>query len=399
MEVVFYNLLFNAIKFTPAEHHIDIQIEQVENFVKIVFENTGIEIPGDQLSRIFNRFYQVDASMQDQFEGTGIGLALVKEYVELHGGNVAVSSGANKTTFTIYLPLGTAHLKAHEISAADVEQGEIILPSATSAYHSVVDVPVSDEHERPIVLIIEDNTELRELLEEILRESYQVLVAENGVEGLRLAEEHLPDLILSDIMMPEMDGYELTKRLRANEKTDHIPVILLTARAATEDKLEGLSIGVDDYLIKPFHREELQLRIRNLIHSRQQMREKYLAQSLVTPGSVTVPSSQEQFIEKLKSLIDQHLTDDNFSVDVLCKKIGMSRTQLHRKIKSVTNLSTTEFVRSYRLQLAAELLKQDAGNIAEISQKVGFGSQAYFTKLFQELYGVTPLEYKKQHRQ
>ena len=401
MERVFYNLLANAVKFTPAHHHLHIRIEKGTDAVTITFENTGVEIPEAHRQKIFDRFYQVGTAANGPFEGTGIGLALVKEYVELHGGKVDVFSDNNRTIFTVRLPLGASHLNEHDISDG-IESSlptDIMLPQTVDSEETATEAHDLSDEDQPVVLIIEDNAELRRLMCDILGEYYRVLAAEDGAKGLALAETHIPDLVVSDIMMPEMDGYELAKRLRANEKTDHIPVILLTARAATEDKLEGLSIGVDDYLVKPFHREELLLRIRNLIHSRRQMREKFLAQSLVTPGSITVPSSQKQFIEKLKSVIDQHLTDDMFSVDVLCKEIGMSRTQLHRKIKSVTNLSTTEFIRTYRLQLAAELLKQDAGNIAEISQKVGFGSQAYFTKLFQEHYGVTPLEFRKQHRQ
>lgn len=399
LEIVFYNLLSNAVKFTPENHSIDIRITKENEFAKIEFENTGIEIPKENIERIFSRFFQVNEIARGQFEGTGIGLALVKEYIELHKGKVEVKSNDNKTIFSVYLPLGKSHLNENEIIDSEEYEisDDIILPASLTDETIFVEENELEDSNKPIILLIEDNSDLRNMIKDLLEESYKIILAGNGAEGLMLAEEHIPDLILSDIMMPEMDGYEVAKRLKMNEKTDHIPIILLTARAAIEDKLDGLSIGVDDYIIKPFNRKELELRIRNIIQSRMQLREKYLAQSLVNPGSVVIPSQQKQFIEKLKTIINAHLRDDNFSVELLCNEIGMSRTQLHRKIKSVTNQSTTEFIRNYRLQLAAELLKQDAGNIAEISNKVGFNSQAYFTKLFQELYGITPLEYKKKH--
>jgi len=198
-------------------------------------------------------------------------------------------------------------------------------------------------------------------------------------------------------MMPEMDGYELASKIKTNEKTNHIPVILLTAKAATKDKLTGLETGADDYLIKPFNSEELKIRVKNLIKIRKQMREKYQSQMLVKPADVVVPSTQKVFLDKLTSIIENNISNENFSVEILCDEIGMSRAQLHRKIKALTNQSASEFIRNFRLQRAAELLKQDAGNIAEISYRVGFGSQAYFTKTFQEVYGQTPLEFKKQY--
>lgn len=237
------------------------------------------------------------------------------------------------------------------------------------------------------------------MIRENLQENYFVLEAENGVKGLKLAEETIPDLIISDIMMPEMDGYELSKKIKTNEKTNHIPVILLTAKAATEDKLTGLEIGADDYLIKPFNSEELKIRVKNLIKIRKQMREKYQSQMLIKPSEIVVPSSQKVFIDKLTSIIEKNISNEKFSVEILSDEIGLSRAQLHRKVKSITNQSPSEFIRNFRLQRATELLKQNFGNIAEIAYEVGFSSQAYFTKTFQEVYGLTPLEFKKQHNE
>lgn len=399
METVFYNLLSNAIKFSPEGETINISINIDNDFVKIMFINRGIEIPQNDLDRIFDRFYQVDDSGTRNFEGTGIGLALVKEYVELHKGTIEVSSIKNKVTFTVLLRKGKNHFRDTDF-VTSIAEDEIENVHFSDQISNQVDEKVSEFHEsdKTIILIVEDNFDLRKMIKEILSDNYSVLEAENGVRGLELAEDHIPDLIISDIMMPQMDGYELARRIKLNEKINHIPLILLTAKAAAEDKLEGLEIGADDYLIKPFNEEELKIRVRNLIKIRRQMREKYQAQMLIKPSEVVIPSVQKQFIDKLIKIVEVNISDENFSVEILCDKIGISRAQLHRKVKAITNQSTSEFIRNLRLQRAAELLKQDSGNIAEITYLVGFGSQAYFTKLFQEMFGQTPLEYKKQHR-
>jgi signal transduction histidine kinase/ligand-binding sensor domain-containing protein/DNA-binding response OmpR family regulator len=398
LETVFYNLLSNAVKFSPNGEKIDVSILKDDGFVKIIFKNSGIEIPAVKLNNIFDRFYQVDDTGTRNFEGSGIGLSLVKEYVELHKGKIEVESKNNRTIFIIHLMLGKNHLSENEIVQEDLDQLQVdLIPQSDLSTTSTQIITEYVETDKTIILIVEDNPDLREMIKENLQDNYFVLEAENGLKGLKLAEETVPDLIISDIMMPEMDGYELASKIKTNEKTNHIPFILLTAKAETKDKLEGLETGADDYLIKPFNSDELKIRVKNLIKIRKQMREKYQTQMLVKPADVVVPSTQKIFIDKLTSIIEQNISNEDFSVEILCDEIGMSRAQLHRKIKAVTNQSSSEFIRNFRLQRASELLKQDAGNIAEISYRVGFSSQAYFTKTFQELYGQTPLEFKKQH--
>jgi len=398
METVFYNLLSNAVKFTPAGAEVDVSITNDDYKIKINFLNTGIEIAPDKISKIFDRFYQVDESGTRNFEGTGIGLSLVKEYVELHKGKVEVESNNNRTIFAISLPLGKKHLSENEILQEDLEQSQNALISLENmSTTSTQNVNEQFETDKTIILIVEDNPDLSEMIKENLEEDYFILQAENGVKGLKLADETIPDLIISDIMMPEMDGYELSRKIKTNEKTNHIPVILLTAKAETKDKLEGLETGADDYLIKPFNSDELKVRVKNLIKVRRQLREKYQSQMLVKPADVVVPSTQKLFIDKLTSIIEKNISNEKFSVEILSEEIGLSRAQLHRKVKAITNQSPSEFIRNFRLQRAAELLKQDAGNIAEISYQVGFSSQAYFTKTFQEVYGQTPLDFKRQH--
>ena len=400
METVIYNLLSNAFKFTPEGEKVFIDLNAGSDHAEIEIRNTGVEIPKEHLPRIFDRFYQVDGSSTRIYEGTGIGLALVKDFVELHQGEVYTESSNLETTIKIKIPFGFSHFSKDQV----IESPE------SRAEEAGKDKPIIDEEvnqvkeedgkkttspEASIILVVEDHFDLRNFICEQLENNYSIIEAEDGKKGLKLAEEIIPDMVISDIMMPNMDGYRLCKELKTNIKTNHIPVILLTAKASLENKIEGLETGADDYLIKPFNTDELMLRVRNLISVRKQIREKFQSEMILKPMEVIVPSSQKVFIEKLTKIIDENMEDENFSVEYLCNEIGMSRTQVHRKIKSITNKSTSEFIRSYRLQKAADLIKQDAGNMAEIAYMVGFNSQAYFTKSFQEIYGCSPMDYKK----
>ncbi|MCK6621917.1 MAG: response regulator [Calditrichia bacterium] len=441
MEKVFYNLLSNAFKFTPPGGRIDVAVDippvplskggtpgtppfegalggMSPNavYVEIRVANTGPGIPAEKVPYVFDRFYQADDGSTRKFEGSGIGLALVKELVELHRGEVfAESAEGRETTFTVRLPLGRAHLREEEIIAEETAEtaAQPSLAGVDAEAVFTAEAPASDEREaagaeipapeedetaredETLVLVVEDHPDLRDFIREGLAPEYRVIEAEDGTSGLKKAAELIPDLVISDIMMPGMDGYELCRRLKTSPKTNHIPVILLTARAAPEDKLAGLETGADDYLVKPFNPEELKIRVRNLIRLRQQMREKFSAEMLLKPSDITVPSTQKIFLERLRTVIEEHLDDEEFSVEALGEEMGMSRAQIHRKLRAITNQSASEFIRSFRLQRAAELIKQDAGNIAEIAYMVGFNSQAYFTRCFQEAFGCSPSEFKK----
>lgn len=399
METVIYNLLSNALKFTPEGENIFILVSSTNATIKITITNTGIYILEDELPHIFDRFYQGKEMYIKNYEGTGIGLALVKELVELHHGEVKVFSKENQTTFEISLLEGSTHFSVDQIlhDKKDLEtEASDIFADSENILNDRNELN-KEKRESGIVLVVEDHFDLRNFICEQLEVDYSVIEAEDGEKGFALAEEIIPDIIISDIMMPKMDGYQLCKEIKTNIKTNHIPVILLTAKAALEDKLEGLEIGADEYLIKPFNSDELRIRVKNLIKIRQQMREKYQSQMLIKPSEIVVPSAQKVFLDKLISIIEKNISNEEFSVEILCEQTAMSRAQLHRKIRAITNQSTSEFIRNFRLQRAAELLKQNAGNVAEISYMVGFNSQAYFTKMFQEVYKQTPLEYKKRH--
>ncbi len=400
METVIYNLLSNAFKFTPEGENIFINLNSDSNYAEIEIENTGIGIPEEHLPRIFDRFYQVDGGATRIYEGTGIGLALVREFVELHHGRVSVESSGSETIFKIEIPLGDDQFASDKIIE---DPGNIIEEFTENKLFNDAEHPEMNEEvirklparESSIILVVEDNFDLRNFICEQLENNYSVIEAVDGEKGLKLAEDVIPDLVISDIMMPLKDGYQLCKELKTSIKTNHIPVILLTAKASIENKIEGLETGADDYLIKPFNTDELRTRVKNLIQVRKQMREKFQSEMLLKPMKIIVPSSQKSFIEKLTKIVEENIEEEDFSVENLCKEIGMSRTQVHRKIKAITNKSTSEFIRSYRLQRAANFIKQDAGNIAEIAYKVGFNSQSYFTKSFLEMYGCTPMDYKK----
>ncbi len=402
-ETIFYNLIGNAVKFSPESEKIEIEVVPHIHNVEIRITNTGTGIKEENLPFIFNRFYQTDETSSRGYEGTGIGLALVKELIELHDGEINVMSIEDKeVTFTIMMPVGRAHYNPRFIidgtsvpydnANSQVESYEFIHEETDNGREKTISANSGSK----IVLVVEDNLDLRNYLVEQLEDIYTVVEAENGEKGLQIADEIIPDLIISDIMMPVMDGYELCKRVRKNFKTSHIPIIMLTAKAGQDDKIEGLETGADDYLLKPFDRKELLVRVKNLIRIRDQMKEKCRTEMLFKPNEITVPSTEKIFIEKLTEIINRNMSSEKFGVDVLSSEMGVSRSQLHRKLKAITDQSTTEFIRNFRLQRAANLIKQGSGNMAEVAYTVGFSSQAYFTKSFTEFFGLPPGEYRRQ---
>ena len=396
MEQILTNLLANAIKYTPDQGWVDVSMRIEEAQLVIQFRNTGSGIPPDALPQVFERFFQ--ASDRSQYEGTGIGLAIVKELTELHQGKVIAESIPNQhTTFTLKLPLGKDHIQSEEIvSATPTEENLVTEDSAVDEEITEPTTVIASNEKQPLLLIVEDNHDLRAFIRSQLEENYEVLEAADGEAGWDLAEEHLPDLIISDVMMPRLNGFDLCERLKTNEKTNHIPIILLPAKASRQDKLTGLVTGADDYLVKPFDAQELQTRITNLIHLRQQLREKFSSEALLKPSRVEVPSQQQVFLEKLHDLLEEHLDEEQFGVEALSEALGMSRTQTHRKIKAITNKAPSVLIRSYRLQRAVELIKQDVGNFSEIAYRTGFSSLSYFSRCFQDEYGYSPSEYKNQ---
>ncbi|HSW56544.1 MAG TPA: two-component regulator propeller domain-containing protein [Ignavibacteriaceae bacterium] len=400
LEKIITNLLSNAFKFTPSGGRITVKLSETSsNQVEIIIRDSGIGIPKSELTKIFDRFYQVDGSITREHEGTGIGLALTKELVELHKGNISVDSvEGHWTEVKLHFALGREHLAGDEIiDSADFEMRKVEnFDEFTKEDSEAEDLLNENLIDKTIVLVVEDNPDVREYIKEALLEYYHVEEAANGEQGLRKAEKCIPDLIVSDIMMPKMDGYEMTRRIRQNDKTSHIPIILLTARSDKDSKLEGLGLGADDYLIKPFDSEELLARIKNLIETRRFLQEKFGsgATILQKPEKEKLSCLDEQFLSRVMMVIDEHLAEEEFSIEEFGKDVGMSRSQIHRKLKALTGKSTSMYLRTVRLAKAKQMLSEKIGNISEISYKVGFSSPAYFSRCFKEEFGHAPSEEK-----
>jgi signal transduction histidine kinase/DNA-binding response OmpR family regulator len=397
VEKIVTNLVSNALKFTLPGGSVEVVVGALSPaVVEIRVADTGVGIAADHLGHVFDRFYQVDSSPTREHEGSGIGLALAKELVELHRGEIRVTSEESKgTTFVVRLPRGKDPFKKEEIlvtTEREIERVDLVETPETSGDRHPRAPEVEDQ---TIVLVVDDHGEMRAYIREVLEAEYEVLEAKDGAEGLSLAREAVPDLVVSDVMMPRMNGYELCQALKNDEKTSHIPVILLTARAAQEDKLEGLEKEADAYLTKPFDSRELAVQARNLIQLRQTLRERFGRAVILKPSEMSVSSVDEIFLDKVLAAVEAHLDEEDFGVEELGREVGMSRSQIHRKLRALTNQTPTLLIRSIRLERGAELLRQKAGSVAEIAYRVGFGSQAYFTKCFRERFGSTPTEYAR----
>jgi len=395
MEKIITNLLYNAMKFTPENGTISLQVEQKDpKTLKISLSDTGIGISEKDLPFIFDRFYQVDNSDTRAYEGTGIGLALAKELVTLHTGNITATNNPNSpgATFIIELPIGNIT----ETQVA-VEIPEAIkpfnAPVAKTNGHKVIPLI---EPDKKIILIVEDNPDIRQFIKEQLDLNYEVIEAADGENGIELAQKFIPDLIITDVMMPKMDGFSMVKYLKENEKSSHIPIIMLTGKTSYEDKIEGLETGVDTFLTKPFSPKEIRIRISNLIEQREKLRAKYKNAFSITPNEVPGNSIDKEFLEKTIHLIKINLDNATFSVEELADKMCLSSSQLHRKLQALVDQAPGQLLRNMRLQKAAELLKLKAGSIADICYQTGFNDQAYFSRAFKKQFGCSPTAFKKE---
>jgi DNA-binding response OmpR family regulator len=325
--------------------------------------------------------------------GTGIGLALVKELVDLYGGQISITSAQNEgTTFRLRLPYLASSFSADQIVTAE--------PSIHMPAYPLVDEGVHDLHEAPVtgekslILIVEDNPDLMQFIAENLSKEYDLLKAENGKKGLDKALAQVPDLIISDVMMPEMNGIELCNTLKTHDITSHIPIVLLTAKADRADKLEGLQHGADDYLTKPFDMRELKVRIHNLINQRQKLRDKFGATFKVGPSEVQLNSVDERFLNQVMEEIEKNMSNEFYTVEELAAAVNFSRSQLNRKIKALTGNTSNQLIRTFRLERAKEMLEQNAASVSEIAYAVGYANLSYFAKSFKEHFGVLPSEVK-----
>ncbi len=414
LEKIISNLLSNAFKFTPEGGNVTISVRLLPakdqrltspisindkqlpklKTLELSVKDNGMGIPKDQLAKVFDRFYQTDNSHTGKPEGSGIGLALVRELVELHAGEIVVESESGEgTCFTVRLPLAVADLEETVIAENTLDKSQQSLASFEDGGYELRNSSEPVSEGVPLILIVEDNADIRHFIRENLHPEYKVIEAADGEAGYSLALEHIPDLILSDVMMPKMDGVELCRKLKEDKRTDHIPVILLTAKASGESKIEGLETGADDYIIKPFEASELLVRIKNLIEGRRKLRERFSREITLEPASISISSRDEKLLSHIKQIVEEHMSDPDFGLDSFCMQSGMSRSQLHRKLKALTDQSPGDFIRIMRLKRAAELLNNQVGSIGEVAFMVGFNDPSYFTKCFQKQFGRTPSEF------
>lgn len=406
MEEVFNNLISNAIKFTPDSGKISLTIlrnPDATDYVEIRLTDTGIGIKPEHLPHIFDRFYQVDSSQKRNYEGTGIGLAIVKELVELHNGWISVKSVPTEgTEFTVLLPLGKDYFSENpNVEFVNVPNKIIETekePDFTAELKRNELLTSEDENEnqeQDVIMVVEDNQDMRSFIKENLMGNFKIIEAKNGEEGVNRAFDTIPDLIITDVMMPAMDGYELSANLKSDKKTSHIPIIMLTAKADEESKLKGLHIGVDDYLIKPFSTKELNVRVDNLIKLRKLLKDRYKEISAMNISDIEAKPIDQEFLEKVFENIRTHIEDPGYGVAKLADEVGMSVSQLNRKLNALINQSAGKLIRSTKLDYASQLLKKRAGNISEIAFRVGFSDTPGFTHSFKEKFGCTPSEYLK----
>jgi len=423
---VFYNILSNAFKFSPDNSSVNIEVGFKKesrhesknrkytalngnlaslNFLEIKIIDTGIGIDEIHLNKIFERFYQAPESERLKFEGSGIGLAIAREYIEMHGGNIEVESVTGKgSCFIVNLPLGKKHFNPEYLIIQKPGIAKVIENNQKGFEYKIdgINELLTDKLDKkinaveinvPQILIIEDNQEMLAYLNDKLSLKYKIFQSNNGIKGLESAIDNNPELIITDLMMPEMDGLELCKRIKSDLRTSHIPIIILTAKSTEESTIQGLETGADVYLSKPFNINILTAQIKALLDSQLKLKQNFSRQLILQPKDVTFTSIDERFLKKLMDILEQNITDLNFGIKELTLLMGMSHSVIFRKIKALTGLNVVEFIRSVRLKKAALILKKNKLPIAEVSYMVGFSDPKYFSKCFIKEFGLTPTEY------
>lgn len=400
LEKVIYNLVSNAFKYTPLGGTVSVSVQEYENSVVILISDTGIGIAAENLDKIFDRFYQVDSL--DNQKGTGIGLALAKSIMEAHQGKIGARSREGKgTTFVVELPLGDSHItSSQKVKTPDIDSYCISLLKKDDEKmpEELPDDENSDRTEEPSnkILIVEDNEELRELLVRLFSKVYSVYEAQDGEEGFEKTKEVQPDIVLSDIMMPKMSGIEMCRMIKSNFETSHIPVILLTAQTAEEFTIQGLKMGADDYITKPFNVKHLFMRCNNLVNGRKLLQKKYAKQMDNNVDILATNGADQQFMEQCVACIEQNIDNPDFDVNMFAQALNIGRTKLFLKLKGITGQTPNDFILNVRLKKAQMLLNQsDTKTISEIAYEVGFNSPSYFIKRFRELFGMTPAQFQK----
>jgi len=413
LEVAVINVLSNALKYTPAGRRVELAVgvaghpdeparfsngQLQTNYLTITVRDEGVGMKPDELHRVFDVYYQASHTDTMRVMGTGIGLSLVRQFIERHGGDVAITSQPNQgTTFTIRLPFGADHLPDTDLATEPVAPAENAPAEPAQASGRVVSESVAPAGTLRL-LVVEDNNEVRRYLAHLFDSDFEVSTAVDGLDGWEQAMHILPDVIISDIMMPRSDGLELCKKIKQHPRTMHIPVLLLTARVAAVHELEGLETGADEYVGKPFNPDLLLARVNTLIQNRLKLRHYYQQQLLLEPTELLIPDADKAFLETAMNLVETHLADADFSVQWLVQEMAMSRSVFYRRIKSITGQSAVEFINAVRMKRAAQLLTSGQLRVSEVCALVGLEDIKYFRKAFQQLHGLSPSDYIRKHR-
>tara|TARA_R100000935_G_scaffold58415_2_gene95419 strand:- start:103095 stop:107024 length:3930 start_codon:yes stop_codon:yes gene_type:complete len=388
VEKIVLNLLSNALKYAPEQGFVRFEALIQKDHLVISVTNNGVLYSKEDLQKLFNRYYQSDR----RNDGAGIGLALVKELAILsHGNIVAHMLNADKIQFTVTLPVQRIYFNSAEIATISAKVKEIKDEELEKEQPLVSQKKVVKN--KPILLVVEDDDDIRIYLRSILKNNYKIIEAVNGKQGIEKAFEIIPDLIISDVMMPIEDGIGLCNTLKQDERTSHVPIILLTAKSENAHEIEGLKTGADDYITKPFNTERLKIKVEKLIENRIKL-QKHFSKTLSINPELAITSTEAEFLKRLQSVLDKNITDPEFTSEQFAKLMQISRSQLHRKLKAITNMTTSEFIRSQRLKLAKELLLKSDATISEVAYQVGFNTPSYFIKCFKEIYHHTPNEFQ-----
>ena len=390
VEKIVTNLVSNAIKYNQNEGEIDFKAIQQEQHVVITTSNHNNNLTEKELPLLFDRFYQANTMHQ----GFGIGLSLAKELASLAKGTIRAHKPDDKTiSFEVTLPVSKKAFSKIEliledkISSNDVKHDAEIGQELTNEHQDV------EESSLPVLLVVDDNAEIRLFIKTLFKKEYKILEAENGEAGENIALENIPDLIISDVMMPVKDGIDLSNTLKSDERTSHIPIVLLTAKSGEDNELEGLKTGADAYMIKPFKEEKLRVIINKLIATRTAIQEKFSKEPFFKARNIELTSVDTNLLNRIQHILDEELTNPEFNAQSFAEQVGLSRMHLHRKLKALVGLSTSEFIRVQRLKVAAKLLQEGHDNISEVGYAVGFNQPAYFSTAFKQQFGHSPSEY------
>jgi len=400
LEKILNNLLSNALKYTPEGGEVTLEITAEESnkgaplhrsepvaMIRVI--DSGIGIPAEDVPHIFDPFYQARQANLYKQASSGIGLALTRELVKLHRGNITLQSQLDSGTIvTVELPLMQTDTQATQNVVFSAPENTNT--DGTLAENQPKEKPSSEPTSQPLLLVVDDNPDIRHFILENFSDQYRIREAENGKIALKEAVHHVPAMVISDVLMPVMDGITFCKKLRANEQTSHVPVILLTASHSETNRLRALSVGADDYIHKPFNIFLLKARVQNLLEMRQQLRTRFSREVRLQPKDVTVSDVDEKFLQRLMDVVEASIDDSDFNVSVLCKKTGISRPQLYRKLQALTGQSVHEFIRTVRLKRAAQLLETGKLSIAEVAYRVGFNDPHYFSRCFKKQFGISP---------